>query len=291
MDTRKKRNLATLGLLTVVAGVMFVFGLFWLLGTPLLRGGMDVTVLLDNGGGLKRSDRVQLQGVQVGNVKTVRLNPAGGGVIVELRLDDALALPADSRALVRGDVFGAHTVELVPGGSMVRLSPGDTVRGMASPELSQIATDLSARVESVLVNADALLSPRAVQDVHATASILPAGAQELRAAFEELRFATAALRRTAERVEGADTGDRLNNTIGEVERSARALTAAAGRMEESLGSFASVLGKIDSGNGTLGRLVNDTSMYYEMNHTLREMRALATDIRERPSRYINVRIF
>jgi phospholipid/cholesterol/gamma-HCH transport system substrate-binding protein len=174
---------------------------------------------------------------------------------------------------------------------MLRLSTGDTIRGGTSPELSQIASDLSSRVESVLVSADALLSPGAVRDVHATASVLPGGAQELRAAFEELRFASAALRRTAERVETADTGERLNNTISEVERSARALTAAAARMEQSLGSFASVLGKIDNGNGTLGRMVNDTTMYHELNHTLREMRALATDVRERPGRYINLRIF
>jgi phospholipid/cholesterol/gamma-HCH transport system substrate-binding protein len=289
MDKRK-RNVATLGLLTVVATVMFVFGMYWLLGTPLLRGGMDVAVILENGGGLKRSDRVQLQGVQVGNVTEVRLSPAGG-VYVALRLNEGLALPTDTRAVVRGDVFGAHTVELIPGDAMLRLSTGDTIRGGTSPELSQIASDLSSRVESVLVSADALLSPDAVRDVHATAAVLPGGAHELRAAFEQLRFASAALRRTAERVETADTGERLNNTISEVERSARALTAAAARMEESLGSFASVLGKIDNGNGTLGRLVNDTTMYHEFNHTLREMRALATDVRERPARYINLRIF
>jgi phospholipid/cholesterol/gamma-HCH transport system substrate-binding protein len=289
MDKRN-RNLASLGLLTVVAAFLFFWGLFYLLGTPLFRGGMDVTVVLNNGGGLKRSDPVQLQGVMVGNVRDVRLNP-GGGVLVGLRLDDGLALPTDTRAVVRGDVFGAHVVDLLPGIAMLKLSAGDTIRGGASPELSQIAADLSSRVESVLVSADALLSPQAVRDVHATASILPAGAQELRAAFAELALASAALRRTAERVEGADTGARLNSTLGEVEASARVLTAAAGRMEESLGSFASVLGKIDNGNGTLGRLVNDTTMYSEMNQALREMRALATDIRERPSRYITVRIF
>lgn len=289
MDKRK-RNLATIGGLTIVATIIFVWGLFWMLGTPLFRGGMDVVVMLDNGAGLKRSDPVQLQGVRIGNVTDIRLAPAGG-VAVGVRLNDDLALTADTRAVVRGDVFGAHMVQLLNGSSMIRLAPGDTIIGLASPELSQMAGDLGARVESVLVSAEGLLSAEAVRDVHATASVLPASAQELRAAFEELRFASAALRRTAERVEGAETGERLNSTLGEVERTARALSAAAGRMEESLGAVASVMGKIDSGRGTLGLLVNDTTMYAELNHTLREMRALATDIRERPSRYITVRIF
>jgi phospholipid/cholesterol/gamma-HCH transport system substrate-binding protein len=289
MDKRN-RNLAALGLLTIVASAIFVWGFFWMLGTPILRGGTDVNVVLDNGGGLKRSDGVELQGVNVGRVKDVRLTPEGG-VHVVLRLNDRLSLPVDSRALVRGDVFGAHTVELLPGRSLLRVERGDTIRGVASPQLAQLATDLSARVESVLVGADALLSPGAVGNVHATASVLPESALELRAAFAELRLAAASLRRTAERAEGAETGTALNSAVGEVERTAVALGAAAGSMERSLDTFTSLLGKIENGSGTLGRLVNDTTMYVELNHTLREVRALAADIRERPTRYFSVRIF
>lgn len=289
MDKRK-RNLVTVGLLTVVAAVLFVWGLYWMLGTPVLRGGMDVTVVLDDGGGLKRSDRVQVQGVQIGMVRSVQLDPRGG-VIVELRLDDNLALPTDTRAVVSGDVFGAHVVELIPGEALVSLTPNDTITGGTAPQLSTLASDLSTRVNSVLSSADALLSPEAVRDVHATASVLPAGARELQAAFAEMRLASAALRRTAENVEDAQTGTALSSALAEVEQSALALTSAAGRMEESLSSFASVMNKVDSGSGTLGRLVNDETVYNELSSTLREVRALAADIRERPGRYINVRIF
>lgn len=289
MDKRK-RNLVTVGLLTVVAALFFVWGLYWMLGTPVFRGGMDITVVLQNGGGLKRSDRVQVQGVQIGMVRSVQLDPRGG-VIVELRLDDNLALPTDTRAVVSGDVFGAHVVELIPGEALVSLTPNDTITGGTAPELSRLASDLSTRVTSVLNSADALLSPEAVSNVHATASVLPAGARELQAAFAEMRLASAALRRTAENVEDAQTGTALSGALAEVEQSARALTSAAGRMEQSLTSFASVMDKVDSGSGTLGRLVNDGTVYDELNNTLREVRALAADIRERPSRYINVRIF
>lgn len=289
MDKRK-RNLAAVGLLTLVSTVIFVWGLYWMLGTPLLRGGMGLVVVMTDGGGLKRSDRVVLQGVEVGNVTDVRLAPEGG-VIVNLRLTERLALPTDTRAIVTGDVFGAHTVQLVPGTSLLRVDSGDTIRGGAQPQLADLATGISARVESVLLSADALLSPKAVGDVHATAAVLPASAEELRAAFSELRLAAAALRRTAEGAEGARTAESLSSAISQVERTATAMTGAADRMEQSLTSFASLLGKIDNGSGTLGRLVNDTTMYVEMNQTLREFRSLATDIRERPSRYFTVRVF
>jgi phospholipid/cholesterol/gamma-HCH transport system substrate-binding protein len=295
MDKRK-RNITALGLLTVVATVVFFWGLYYLLGNPVLKGGMDVVVALDDGAGLKRGDRVQLQGVEIGSVRGVQL--AEGGVTADLRLNDNVLLAADTRASVRGDVFGAHTVDLVPGAAMVKLEEGDTIRGAATPALPDLAADLSARAQSVLLAADSLLSPEAVRDVHATAEVLPESARELRAAFVELRAASAALRRTAEGVEAAQTGEAVSRAVAEVERTAQALTAAAstmeqslGTMRESLGSFASVMAKIDGGEGTIGRLVNDPSLYDEFHQTLREISALTTDIRERPSRYINLRIF
>jgi phospholipid/cholesterol/gamma-HCH transport system substrate-binding protein len=296
MDKRK-RNITALGLLTLVATVVFFWGLYYLLGNPVLKGGMDVVVTLDDGAGLKRGDRVQLQGVEVGSVRGIRLAPAGG-VTAELRLNDNIVLPADTRVTVRGDVFGAHTVDIVPGVALVKLEEGDTIRGMATPALPDLAAGLSEQARSVLTAADSLLSPQAVRDVHATAEVLPESARELRAAFAELRLAAAALRRTAENVETAQTGEAVTRAVGEVERTAQALSAAAVSMQESLGtmqvglgSFASVMAKIDGGQGTLGRLVNDSSLYMEFNQTLRELGALTTDIRERPSRYINLRIF
>lgn len=296
MDKRK-RNVTALGLLTLVAAAVFFWGLYYLLGNPVLKGGMDVAVMLDNGAGLKRGDRVQLQGVEVGSVRSIRLAPTGG-VTAELRLNDNIVLPADTRVTVRGDVFGAHTVDIVPGAALVKLEEGDTIRGIATPALPDLAAGLSEQARSVLSAADSLLSPSAVRDVHATAEVLPESARELRAAFAELRLAAAALRRTAEGVETAETGVAVSRAVSEVERTAQALTAAAnsmqlslGTMQEGLGSFASVMAKIDDGQGTLGRLVNDSSLYMEFNQTLREIGALTTDIRERPTRYINLRIF
>lgn len=287
---KTKRNVAALGALTILAVALFVFGLYYLLGSPLLKGGIDVVVMLESGGGLKRGDRVTLQGVNVGSVRTVQLN-GPQGVSAILRLDDDLPLPADTRASVRGDVFGAHSVELLPGTAMVKLEKGDTLRGVNEPALAQAATELSATARNVLIRADSLLSPQAVNDIHATTSILPGSAEQLRAAFIELRLAAAALKRTTESLDEARTGPALAAAIGRIDESARAMSAVAAQMERSLGPLQSVFNKVDQGQGTLGKLVNDTSLYTELNGAARELRALATDIKANPKRYITVEIF
>lgn len=287
---KTRRNVAALGALTIMAVVLFVFGLYYLLGSPLLKGGMNVVVMLESGGGLKRGDRVSLQGVNVGSVRSVQLN-GPQGVTATLRLNDDLPLPADTRASVVGDVFGAHTVELLPGTAMVKIEPGDTLRGMRAPALAEAATELSATARNVLIRADSLLSPQAVADIHATAAIMPSSAEQLRAAFTELRLAAAALKRTTESLDEASTGPALAAAIGRIDETARAMTAVASQMERSLAPLQSVFTKVDQGQGTLGRLVNDTSLYSELNGAARELRALATDIKANPKRYITVEIF
>ncbi len=284
------RNLTALGLLVVIAGALFVWGFFHLMGDPILTGGDEVVAVMEDGAGLSRGDQVYLNGVQVGTVRQVRLNPPNG-VTVRINVDDDVRLPADTRIVVENDVFGATTVELLPGRALVALEGGDTIQGITRQALPDLANDLGDQARRVLASADSLLSPNAVSDLKATASVLPEAAQQLRSAFAELSAAASSLRRTAEEIERAGTGAQAGATMAEIRASARAATSALNGMDVSMTSLASVLGKIDRGEGTLGLLVNDTLLYGEMSATLRELRALTADIRENPKKYVTVEIF
>lgn len=284
------RNLTALGLLVILAGAVFVWGFFFLMGDPPFVGGEEIVVVMDDGAGLNRGDRVQLYGVQVGIVRRVDLRP-GDRVHVRLRIDNGVRLPADTRAVSRADVFGAAAVELVPGAALVMLQSGDTIRGFAQQALPDLAAELGGQARLLLASADSLLSPQAVADLRATAAVLPGTAQQLQAAFAELTHAASALRRMTEELERAQAGEGVGETLAEVRASANAATTALTTMDLSLHSLASVMDKIDRGEGSLGRLVNDTTLYDELSATLREMRELTADVKENPRRYLTVRVF
>jgi len=290
MPGKNKRNLIAIGGLTVLAVIVFFWGFYYLLGTPVLKGGMDLNVLLPNGAGLKRGNPVYLHGVVVGSTSEVRLNNANS-VIARIRLDDVLQLPADTRARVSGDVFGAHMVELIPGSAMVHLEDEDTIRGITAPAFAELAGELGGRAGGILARADTLLSSEVIRDLQATAAVLPTSALELQAALRELKLASLALRRTTEEIESAKTGEALRMTMTRVDSTARALTSIAAAMERSAGSMESVFRKIDTGQGTLGRLVNDTSLYVNLNEAAREIRVIAADFKANPRKYINLQIF
>jgi phospholipid/cholesterol/gamma-HCH transport system substrate-binding protein len=269
---------------------VFIWGFFFLMGDPLLAGGDEVVVVMDDGAGLNRGDRVQLHGVQVGTVRRVELRP-GERVHVKIKVDNGVRLPADTRALSRADVFGATTVELLPGDALVMLQGGDTIRGYAQTTLPDLAAELGGQARGLLASADSLLSPQAVADLRATASVLPATAQQLQAAFSELAAAAVAFRRMAEELENARPGEGTAETLAEMRATAQAATTALTTMDLSLHSFASVMAKIDRGEGSLGRLVNDTTLYGDLTATIREVRDLTADVKDNPGRYLSVRIF
>lgn len=289
MDKRT-RNLAAIGLLMLVAGGLFVWGLYFLMGNPIWRGTTDVVLMLEDAAGLKRNDRVQVNGVQVGAVREVRLE-SPSRVRVDLRLDEGIQLPADTRARLKADVFGTTTVELVPGSDARILAEGDTIRGLAVRALPDLVATLGAQAESILTSADRLLAPEVVADLRAVAAAMPAGAQEMLTLLREMRAAAESLRRTAKQVEDAEAGAALAASLEELQRSAKAFTSAANAMEQSFTSLASIMAKIDSGDGTLARLVNDPGLYAELEGALREVRLLATDVRENPRRYVTIDIF
>jgi phospholipid/cholesterol/gamma-HCH transport system substrate-binding protein len=73
------------------------------------------------------------------------------------------------------------------------------------------------------------------------------------------------------------------------------LTTNLNEMTEGLaattGALSQLLSKMESGQGTFGRVMNDSTMYVELRDTMRSMRALLDDIRQNPGRYINVKVF
>ena len=63
------------------------------------------------------------------------------------------------------------------------------------------------------------------------------------------------------------------------------------RLDAFLASGDSVLVKINSGQGSLGLLVNDPGMYRRTDSLVVQLRALLADIQANPKKYVSVRLF
>ena len=62
-------------------------------------------------------------------------------------------------------------------------------------------------------------------------------------------------------------------------------------MAKTVASLNTILGRLERGEGTLGRLSTDDSLYEELEATVRTMRELMEDIKANPGRYLKIEVF
>jgi phospholipid/cholesterol/gamma-HCH transport system substrate-binding protein len=150
---------------------------------------------------------------------------------------------------------------------------------------------------SLSANLDAMIR-RQSREVDALSTELRTGAREFSAA-------TGAVHATLARADSATARGELARIVADAEQASRSLRASAdelhaatlriARTQDALERAAfrvdSIAWKINSGRGSLGRMVNDSSFYLQTDSLARELRGLVADVKKNPKKYINLEIF
>ncbi|MDQ3557521.1 MAG: MlaD family protein [Gemmatimonadota bacterium] len=282
----------------VIAGVIAVVVALFLLTDPsFFRGRYEVTTRVADAGGLRRGDPVQMRGVNVGRIRGFGI--LQDGVEVMMEMEGEYPVPADSRVVLRSaGLLGGMIAEIIPGRSREELRGGASLPGRSEEGLTgltETATGLSVEADTVLRRVQALLAPQTIGAVGASAGELQQLLTELSALAVEQRrdlaVVSASLRRSAAGVEGATTGPELERTVARVDSLTARLNETTGRLDRASGSLETVLARVERGDGTLGRLSRDDSLYVNMNEAARRVNELVADIQANPRRYINLRVF
>lgn len=292
---RSKKLELWIGLFVIVSAVVLTWGYYWLTGQPLGERGYTVYAVLDHSGGLERGDRVNLSGVEVGVVRSVHLQTAER-IVLSLWLRRDLELPVDSKVLVESaGFFGDVLVILRPGTSQTLAADGDTLAAGVATGLIDVASDLGTRADAVLVQVQSLLADTAIADVHGSLASLRRALAELEQLLRENGGEFAALsrslRQTSEELQGKLEGIELQQTMADIEATAARMSETAVTLQESAESISSVLAKIDSGEGTVGLLVNDPGLYQDLRSAAQSLSSLTADIQQNPGRYLKLSIF
>jgi phospholipid/cholesterol/gamma-HCH transport system substrate-binding protein len=202
--------------------------------------------------------------------------------------------------------------DLMPGAVLPDVAQLTTVAGDIADNVAtfaervRVAFDDSAAVElrSSFRNV-ATLSAELAQTTRTQSRNLDEITRDVKAGASELTEAARALRRTVARVDSSTSAGEVALIMGDIQMAAGTLRDAANdlhdltsrlggtqaRLDSLLGSSASVMSKIDQGDGSFARMLNDDALYTGTDSLVQEMRALVADVRARPKRYINLRLF
>ncbi len=286
MDTTYKQEVGV-GAFVLVGFAVFVALLLWLTGRRVGGEGQRIPVVFENVAGLKKGDPVLVSGVRVGRVEGVHLERTGK-VTVTLSVAPDVRPRIDAAVSIAPlDLLGAKFIKYSPG---VREEPwpdGRPFVGTQEQELTDMAQGVAQRANELLGNANTFVSPQLSQDLHNTMIAVQRAMSVVGEApdgpfVKQTTRTLAATERVMVRVDsllGSSTGKHLDS-----------LSANLATLTNHLGSATvaidTLLRRMNRGEGTLGKLASDSTLYTDLHNLSVALTALLTDLKEHPDKYM-----
>ena len=288
------------GITVLVAIVILIMGVTWLKELSLARKVRIWTVTFPQSGGLASSDEVRVNGIRKGSVKSMDL--AGDHVVIQLALSTDVQLTSASRVAISNvGLMGEKVIAITLREGGRPLGERDTIPGEFEQGVPEVMAELGKSVGAISSIAGQLQKLATTLekegDFRRTVKNFDETSEELKQTVQENRVL---LRRTLEDFSSAArttrglTTDReaeLRKTLDQFSQAAENMNRLSGRLDSLRATMQQVAGKVDRGDGTLGRLVNDDSLYVQVRNTTSSLQALIEDIKKNPKKYVHVSVF
>lgn len=298
MELRYSRE-ATVGAIVLIAILVFVFGTMWLSGRSVGSDNL-VRIQFENVSGLKRASPVRVSGVNVGKVEKIEFVDVGK-VLVSASLPPKLRPRVDASAkIVSVTLVGDYAVDFDPGRASEPLPPGRVILGTQDLGLTGKATLLAERADSILLGAQDIVNQRTAEQLRSTLTALEA---TLKAAQRTMHIyadpeqgPTAELTKTM--VAFRQLSTRLDSTLASPAFSRRTDSITA-NLASMTSQFAATGARLDTllagmnrGQGTLGKFVTDSGLYYDIRELTQGMKKLLDELAKHPGKVpVTVKLF
>ncbi|NQZ77596.1 MAG: MCE family protein [Ekhidna sp.] len=282
-----------IGLMTLVAGGLLYYGFNFLRGSDLFSPTNRYYATYTNVSGLNVSNPVYFNGLPVGRVSGFELKQAKGYIVVSIDIDENLMIGDDASATLANDgLFGGKAIVLDVGVSANPMQPGDTLSSdMDEGMLSQFEP-VADNLNTTITRLNTLLDSLNQTDIKGT----------IGAAKETLETATTKLRQLNinESLDNAnalmlsfkDRSDQLEGVLASSKNLVDSLNAVPlaetlQKVNESLDHVNKLLISVQSEDGTIGKMLNDDSVYNSLNKLLVDMDELIIHFNNYPKDFMS----
>lgn len=313
----KISNETKVGALTIIGVTFLILGFNYLRGRTVLKTGFFLYAEYNDIKKLMPSNPVFANGLQIGSVYSTEFTDEKlSGILVEIKLSSDYQLPDNSVAVIETNPLGSPGLNIKLGNSTKYLITGDTIKtensgdmlaGLTSkiaPVADQLKETLSS-LNAVLKNINTTLDPDAktnLQQVIANLAVATKSITLSTASLEKmLNTQSGALSNSLENINSftknlSDNNDKITSTLSNVQKTTENLSNAdidgvVAKLKESVDHLNDVINKVNSGDGSLGAMLNNKELYNNLNNTVSSLNTLMDDLRVHPKRYVNVSVF
>lgn len=249
------------------------------------------------GAGLKNGQPILLAGVNIGFVRKVELVP-DGTLAITMAIQKEYKIPQGTTASVQANgIFGDQLIALTPVvASTQYMASGDTIpSGKGSPGIADVlakADSITREVETIASSIRTeFVDGGGIAELRATTANLAALMNQLGKVIgqqsNELTLTQQKVRSTLAAVDSAV----VDSTMRAFRTTSSNLATLTGDLEATKNQLDAILYKVDSGPGSIAKLMNDPSIHNRVDSLLTNLDALLADIKANPRRYINLRVF
>ncbi|SNT15066.1 phospholipid/cholesterol/gamma-HCH transport system substrate-binding protein [Ekhidna lutea] len=281
-----------IGLITIIAGALLYYGFNFLRGSDLFAPSNRYYATYTNVSGLNVSNPVYFNGLPVGRVSGFKLVQDKGFIVVSIDIDEGLVIGKDASATLANDgLFGGKAVVLDVGKSQEKAEPGDTLASeMDGGMLSQFepvadnlnttitklndlldqlnSTDIAGAVDTLKYSIGAITYKVNQLDVENTLT----NVDDLLVSFKQ----------RSEQMDGLLASSKLLvDSLNQVP-----LSETLSKVNESLDHVNKLLLAVQSDEGTLGKMLNNDSVYNNLNKLLVDLDELVIHFNNYPKDFM-----
>jgi phospholipid/cholesterol/gamma-HCH transport system substrate-binding protein len=312
----KINNETKIGILAVVGIVFLVLGFNFLKGNNLFKKENRLYAVYQNVQGLAKSNPVVINGLQIGRIESLDGGKDMKQILVTVNLYKDVNIPNNSLAVINPNLLGSPTLEIQLGSSTTYLKNGDTLvttlssgafdeaLKLINPVLYEVRNSVKS-LDSVLHIITGVFDPKTknnVKDIVANLNTITASFVISAASLQQMMDAqNGALSKSFENVSLFTTNlnannERLNSILENTKTASQNLASlnlknTIDSLNIAVNNFKEGSEKINGKEGSLGLLLNDKTLYNNLQSTSNKLNILLDDIRVHPKRYIGFSIF
>lgn len=312
----KINNETKIGVLAVVGVLLLVLGFNFLKGKSIFKKENQLFAVYQNVQGLAKSNPVVINGLQIGRIESLDGGKDMKSILVTVNLFKDVNIPGNSLAVINPNLLGSPSLEIKLGNSTQFLKNGDTLvtslsggafdeaLKMINPVLYEVRNSVKS-LDSVLHIITNVFDPNTKNNIRGIVS-------NLNAVTASFAISAASLQTMLDAQNGAlskslnnvneftanlnSNNEKLNSILENAKIASDKfasinLSSTIDSLNVAVNNFKEGAKKINSTEGSLGLLLNDKTLYNNLESTTHKINILLDDIRVHPKRYVNFSIF
>lgn len=286
-----------IALVAIVGILIMYFGINFLKGMNLFSTNNTYFITFDDIQGLGASTPIYADGYKVGTVDGLEYDYKENGPIkVKVDINKDLRIPQGSKAEIVKDLMGNLQVNLLLANNpRERVEPGGIIPGAVNGGMMDKAANLVPVVEKMLPKLDSILTsvnalladPALAASLHNVETIT----SNLTVSTRELNMLMAGLNKQVPGMIGKANGVLDNTNRLTANLASLDVQGTLNKVNQTLESAHQFTEKLNSNQGSLGLLMNDTKLYDNLTSTMSHADSLVIDLKAHPKRYVHFSVF